>query len=58
MKKKLMLSIITILTFNIIVITILFIAIENYQIEKDLKVNLEIIIQILINFSMKIIKTI
>jgi two-component system, OmpR family, phosphate regulon sensor histidine kinase PhoR len=52
MKKKLMLSIITILTFNIIVITILFIAIENYQIEKDLKVNLEInnnMISVLLN---------
>lgn len=52
MKKKLMLSIITILTFNIIVITILFIAIENYKIEKDMKVNLEInnnVISVLIN---------
>lgn len=52
MKKKLMLSIITILTFNIIVITILFIAIENYQTEKDMKLNLEInnnVISILIN---------
>ncbi|MFA6941887.1 MAG: ATP-binding protein [Clostridiaceae bacterium] len=52
MKKKLMLSIITILTFNIIVITILFIAIENYQIEKDMRVNLEInnnVISVLIN---------
>lgn len=59
MKKKLMLSIITILTFNIIVITILFIAIENYKIEKDMKVNLEInnnVISVLINNNMDINK--
>lgn len=52
MKKKLMLSIISILIFNIVVITILFITVENFQLERNLKVNLEInnnVISVLLN---------
>ena len=60
MKKKVMYSMLTTLCFSLTIITILFITIESYQymenMKKTLKINNEIIINVLKNEKLKIEK--
>ncbi|AYD39996.1 sensor histidine kinase [Clostridium fermenticellae] len=49
MKKKLMISMVTTLVFTLIIVTILFVVIENYEYIQNIKQNLKVNNQIIIN---------